>query len=162
MTTHSMDKAETLCKRMGIMVNGEFVCLGSANEIKKNMAMVMKLKMRIKTLKKEEMDKVLEMYNFDKKFEVNEKNINEILKKLIRKIRRKNILISWTHYIRNALKLIKKAKDFFDEIILTEYIENNFLFKIKKSENDNKSIYFYLFCLKMEKMIIILLNIQFK
>ena len=29
MTTHSMDEAETLCKRMGIMVNGEFVCLGS-------------------------------------------------------------------------------------------------------------------------------------
>ena len=28
MTTHSMDEAETLCKRMGIMVNGEFVCLG--------------------------------------------------------------------------------------------------------------------------------------
>ena len=53
-------------------------------------------------------------------------------------------LISWTHYVRNALKLIKKAKDFFDEIILTEYIENNFLFKIKKSEND-KSILFGLF-----------------
>ena len=30
MTTHSMDEAETLCKRMAIMVNGEFVCLGKA------------------------------------------------------------------------------------------------------------------------------------
>ena len=34
MTTHSMDEAETLCKRMGIMVNGEFVCMGKANQIK--------------------------------------------------------------------------------------------------------------------------------
>ena len=34
MTTHSMDEAETLCKRMAIMVNGEFVWLGNANEIK--------------------------------------------------------------------------------------------------------------------------------
>ena len=34
LTTHSMDEAETLCKRMGIMVNGEFVCLGKADEIK--------------------------------------------------------------------------------------------------------------------------------
>ena len=34
MTTHSMDEAETLCKRMGIMVNGEFVCMGTSNYIK--------------------------------------------------------------------------------------------------------------------------------
>ena len=31
----SMDEAETLCKRMGYMVNGEFVCLGKANQIKR-------------------------------------------------------------------------------------------------------------------------------
>ena len=30
MTTHSMDEAETLFKRMAIMVNGEIVCLGRA------------------------------------------------------------------------------------------------------------------------------------
>ena len=33
-TTHSMEEAETLCKRMAIMVNGEFVWLGKADEIK--------------------------------------------------------------------------------------------------------------------------------
>ena len=32
--THSMEEAEILCKRIGIMVDGEFVCLGKANEIK--------------------------------------------------------------------------------------------------------------------------------
>ena len=36
MITHAMDEAETLCRRMGIMVNGEFVCMGSANYIKEN------------------------------------------------------------------------------------------------------------------------------
>jgi ABC-type multidrug transport system ATPase subunit len=34
MITHSMDEAETLYKRMGIMINGEFVCLGKASQIK--------------------------------------------------------------------------------------------------------------------------------
>ena len=68
------------------MVNGEFVCLGSANEIKEKYGYGYEIEIRIKTLKKEEMDKVLEMYNFDKKIEVNEKNINEILKKLIKKV----------------------------------------------------------------------------
>jgi hypothetical protein len=104
------------------------------------------------------------MYNLDKKFQVDDKNINETLKLINResfinelqpgkfgeKVKREieingsiliTQLISWTHYVRNALKLIKKAKEYFDEIILTEYIENNFLFKIKKSEND-KSIGF--------------------
>ena len=164
MTTHSMDEAETLCKRMGIMVNGEFVCLGSANEIKDKYGYGYEIEMRIKTMKKEEMDNVLAMYNLDKKFQVNNQNINETLKLINResfinelqpgkfgdKIKREieingsiliTQLISWTHYVRNALKLIKKAKEYFDEIILTEYIENNFLFKIKKSEND-KSIGF--------------------
>ena len=164
MTTHSMDEAETLCKRMGIMVNGEFVCLGSSNEIKDKYGYGYEIEMRIKTMKKEEMDNVLAMYNLDKKFQVNNQNINETLKLINResfinelqpgkfgdKIKREidingsiliTQLISWTHYVRNALKLIKKAKEFFDEIILTEYIENNFLFKIKKGEND-KSIGF--------------------
>ena len=164
MTTHSMDEAETLCKRMGIMVNGEFVCLGSSNEIKDKYGYGYEIEMRIKTMKKDEMEKVLAMYNLDKKFQVTAQNVNEILKKINResfidelqpgkfgeKIKREidvngqiliTQLISWTHYVRNSLKLIKKAKEYFDEIILTEYIENNFLYKIKKSEND-KSIGF--------------------
>ncbi len=37
--------------------------------------------------------------------------------------------------------MIKKAKEYFEEIILTEFIDNNFLFKMKKSENV-KSIWF--------------------
>ena len=50
-------------------------------------------------------------------------------------------LVSWIFFITNSLKLIKKAKENFEEVILTEYIDNNFLFKIKKSEN-GKSIGF--------------------
>ena len=39
------------------------------------------------------------------------------------------------------MNMIKKVNEHFDEIILTEFIENNFLFKIKKSGN-SKSIGF--------------------
>jgi ATP-binding cassette subfamily A (ABC1) protein 3 len=34
MTTHSADEAETFCNRIGIMINGEFVCLGTASQIR--------------------------------------------------------------------------------------------------------------------------------
>merc|ERR1719436_1786111 len=34
LTTHSMDECEALCSRIGIMVNGRLVCLGSASHLK--------------------------------------------------------------------------------------------------------------------------------
>ena len=34
LTTHSMEEAETLCRRMGIMVAGQFKCLGTSQQIK--------------------------------------------------------------------------------------------------------------------------------
>ena len=34
LTSHSMEECEALCTRMGIMVNGRFQCLGSAQHLK--------------------------------------------------------------------------------------------------------------------------------
>jgi ATP-binding cassette subfamily A (ABC1) protein 3 len=34
LTTHSMEEAEALCTRMGIMVNGELKCLGRYYQLK--------------------------------------------------------------------------------------------------------------------------------
>jgi len=34
LTTHSMEEAEALCQRIGIMVNGKLVCLGTSNHLK--------------------------------------------------------------------------------------------------------------------------------
>ena len=44
--------------------------------------------------------------------------------------------------MENAIKFIKKAENYFESIILTEYIDNNFLFKMKKNQ-DTKSIGFF-------------------
>ena len=45
-----MDEAETLCKRIGIMVNGEFVCLGKASQIKDKYGYGYEIDIRIKPL----------------------------------------------------------------------------------------------------------------
>ena len=50
MTTHSMEEAETLCKRMAIMVSGEFVCMGKAGEIKEKYGYGFEIEVRIKPL----------------------------------------------------------------------------------------------------------------
>ena len=51
-------------------------------------------------------------------------------------------LLNWIFFVENALKFIEKGKNYFEEIILSEYIENSFLFKMKK-ENNDKSIGFF-------------------
>ena len=166
MTTHSMEEAETLCKRMAIMVKGEFVCLGKAGEIKDKYGYGFEIEVRIKPLSENNFKKILDKFQIkDKNMKINEKNIEQILTKLNcknfvnelqsgrlgSKIMRDihinssiNIrsLISWIFFVKNALKFIKNAKNYFEVIILTEHIDNNFLFKMKKN-NETKSIGFF-------------------
>ena len=164
LTTHSMDEAETLCKRMGIMVNGEFVCLGKANEIKDKYGFGYELNIRIKPLTEELEEKLFfNKYNIDKKLRVNMQNIENILEqinktnyideikegrlgeKLIKNMEKSNgisinLLLSWIFYVKNAIKFMNYGKDYFDKIIIEENIDNNFSFKLEKKEENNKSI----------------------
>ena len=165
MTTHSMDEAETLCKRMAIMVKGEFACLGKAGEIKEKYGYGYEIEVRIKPIPETLFEKVISENNFDKNMKINLENINTVLQKInkkqfidelekgrfgskiVREIKINNdipirTLISWTFFIENALKFVRKAQNYFEAIILTEFIDNNFLFKMKKNQ-DTKSIGFF-------------------
>ena len=158
MTTHSMDEAETLCKRMAIMVNGEFACLGRAGQIKEKYGYGYEIEVRIKPLSEIKFEKIIKEKNLDKNMKITLKNIEEVLKKIGRpeyinelnkgrlgsKIVREiyinsdipiRTLLSWIFFVENALKFIKKAEDYFENIILTEFIDNNFLFKMKKNQD---------------------------
>ena len=165
MTTHSMDEAETLCKRMGIMVNGEFVCMGKANQIKDKYGFGYEADVRIKPMNEQQKKEIFEKYNFNKNTIVTNDNIKEILEKMNKKnyfdelkeghlgerlMRELDLngntnietLLNWIFFVENALKFIIKGKQYFDEIIISEHIENNFLFKMKKEHSD-KSIGFF-------------------
>ena len=165
MTTHSMDEAETLCKRMGIMVNGEFVCLGKANQIKEKYGYGYEADVRIKPMNEKQQEQLLTSRGFNKNMVVNHENIEKILEKLGKKYyfeelkdgrlgerinREMNLnenipigtLLNWLFFVENALKFIEKGIAYFETIILSEHIENNFLFKMKK-ENNDKSIGFF-------------------
>ena len=166
MTTHSMEEAETLCKRMAILVKGEFVCMGKADEIKEKYGYGFEIEVRIRPLSEQNFEKILEKYNIlDKNMKVNTENIEQILTQVNRsnyinelkkgrigsKIMRDiNIngyipirsLINWLFFVKNALKFIKNAHKYFESIILTEHIDNNFLFKMKKNQ-ETKSIGFF-------------------
>ena len=165
MTTHSMDEAETLCKRMGIMVNGEFVCMGKANQIKDKYGYGYEADVRIKPMNETQKNEICEKFNLNKNTLVTTDNITNILNKMNkgnymdelkegrlgeRLMRELDLngntqldnLLNWIFFVENALKFIIKGKKYFDEIIISEHIENNFLFKMKKEHSD-KSIGFF-------------------
>ena len=174
MTTHSMDEAETLCKRMGIMVNGEFVCMGTSNYIKENYGYGYEIDMRIKPFEQKELDGIIEKLGVKRSHKIRTleevKNILTNINKehffkyiqeegIGRKIYTEVVhhgdiniqaLINWTRYITYAMKMINVVLPHFNEVILSEFIENNFLFKIKKSK-DAKSIGFLFSILEKEK-----------
>ena len=157
MSTHSMNDAETLCKRLGIIIDGEFVFYGNKNEIKEKYGKGYEINIRIKPIDEKSKNSILN--NIDKNTLVNSENLEIILKKLNKdnyygefkngKIGEKiynyilnksiNIeeLIEWFFFVENALKFIDKGKNYFDKIILLENFDNAFLFKIEKNNKIN-------------------------
>jgi len=58
-TTHSMEEAEALCTKMGIMVKGEFKCFGPSTHIKDKFGTGYEIEFKIRTLNEAEVaDKV--------------------------------------------------------------------------------------------------------
>lgn len=55
LTTHSMEEAETLCRRMGIMVAGQFKCLGTSQYIKDKYGFGFEIDLRIMNISDREL-----------------------------------------------------------------------------------------------------------
>ena len=75
MTTHSMDEAETLCKRMAIMVNGEFVCLGKANHIKEKYGYGYEIEVRIMPMNENQISEIMKKGGINKDSKVDKENL---------------------------------------------------------------------------------------
>ena len=167
MTTHSMEEAETLCQRIGIMVNGQFKCLGSSNYLKEKYGYGYEINLQISALSENKMKNIISNYqnHYDK---INKDNINEVLdyyekKGFIDELNKGRFgykiiseldiwneislykLFSWIYYIENALKLIKKVKEFFINIKCCDFIDNSFVFRIKREHSENEKTIGFLF-----------------
>jgi ATP-binding cassette subfamily A (ABC1) protein 3 len=58
-TTHSMEEAEALCTKMGIMVAGEFKCFGSSQHVKDKFGTGYEIEIKIRTLTEAEINEKL-------------------------------------------------------------------------------------------------------
>ena len=130
-----MEEAETLCQRIGIMVNGQFKCLGSSNFIKEKYGEGYEINLLIFPLSIHKMNDLIK--DFDNKFSVvNLNNIKEILcyynkKGFVDELNKGRFgykmknelnvwgsitlhkLFTWIYYTENVLKIIKIIKEFF-------------------------------------------------
>jgi len=155
MTTHSMEEAETLCKRIGILVDGQFKCFSTSNEIKEKYGYGYEINFQInkpdinilyemnnvceedksKDIHDYCLEKCLELYHLDKycllmkKDSLGGKILEEI--EIYRKISFNKILY-WVFYLNNFFKIVKVILDLFPEVYCYDYSDNNFFISIKK------------------------------
>ena len=168
MTTHSMEEAETLCKRIGIMVDGQFKCLSTSDEIKEKYGYGFEVNIQINN---PNLNELYEKYNIpeeEKNMQINMGNIESYLQKI--KLEKytsqlnKQLLggkimeeievcgyvylgriLSWVYYIENALNMINIILNYFPEIYCTDYGGNNMVFKIKRNKKEGEKSIGYLF-----------------
>ena len=168
MTTHSMEEAETLCKRIAIMVDGQFKCLATSDEIKEKYGYGFEINLQINNPNFEELFKKYKISEEDKEAEINLDNIeiylgkynlvnfskelknNRLGGKIIEEINFSGYIhlskiIAWIYFLENALKMIQIILLDFPEIHCSDYGENNFIFKIKRNKKENGKSIGYLF-----------------
>ena len=157
LTTHSIEEAESLCDKIGILVGGKFSAKGKINSILQDHSKGIELNIEFKKpspdILKIKYGNILKdiFRNIDdiKKFLNNygKKEYCEFLKRdhfgrdilkvmITKKQINKFTILRWIEYLDYLLGLTNKIKTYFDYVYCVEFKLNNFILRIK---NNNKS-----------------------
>ena len=166
MTTHSMEEAETLCEKIGILVKGELLCLGTSDEIKDTYGYGFEINFQINKPDINDVYKIFFVNDEDKEQIIYLNCLDECFRiyyldkyktqlkegllggKLLDEINSKGYIpfkkiLLWIYNIKCVLSMINMIKPYFNEIHCIDYDESNFVFKIKRNKTkDEKSIGF--------------------
>ena len=168
MTTHSMEEAETLCKKIGILVDGQFKCLGTKDEIKEQFGFGYEINLQINTPDADYLYNLYNVSNEDKEKSIDLNTLEESLKlfglqnyfhlinkdsfgkNIFEELENQgnisfDIVFLWVYYLKNVLGMIKIIMNYFDEIYCVDCRENNFFFKIKRNKTEGEKSIGFLF-----------------
>ena len=81
-TTHSMEEAEALCTKMGIMVKGRFKCFGSSQHIKDKYGTGYEIEVKIRYMTEADVRAVLKHMKFDNQPELTHAECYKILEEV--------------------------------------------------------------------------------
>ena len=158
LTTHSIEEAESLCGKLGILVKGSLSVVGTISEILQQNSKGIELNVEFKKPSPDDLKKKYgnilrenisnqdELEDFLKK--INKKDycpyidINHFRKDIVKIIRQKSInkftILRWVEYLNNLFKLVKKIKEYYNSVECTKFKINNFILNIDtKDKNDN-------------------------
>ena len=159
-TTHSMEEAEALCTKMGIMVDGQFKCFGSSQHIKDKYGTGYELEIKIRTLSENETNEFAKKNGLGPKIDKNtcEKILNQNgYGFLIEEIKKdgqgeefhyqfeSGLQINTTEFLRwqfaegQGNKAVDHLETLFREFVILEHYGNSFKLKVSR---DNYSIGF--------------------
>lgn len=82
LTTHSMEEAEALATRIGIMVRGNFKCIGTPQHIKSKFGKGFEIEIKIKNIKRDEIEQERSRVNMSSSLEFSSSQLEELLNKL--------------------------------------------------------------------------------
>ena len=82
LTTHAMEEAEALSTRLGIMVNGNFKCIGTPQHIKSKYGKGFEIEVKLKILRKEEVGEIKKQSGLASTDNVKEEELGAVCEKL--------------------------------------------------------------------------------
>jgi len=82
LTTHSMEEAESLCRRIGIMVKGQFKCLGTSQSLKDTYGKGYEVPIRIANLPENNFKERVKELGFQQEDHIDLAKIKDILLKV--------------------------------------------------------------------------------
>ena len=82
LTTHSMEEAEALATRIGIMVSGNFKCIGTPQHIKSKFGKGFEIEIKVKNVKRDQIEEERKRLNLGTSLTIGENQLDELLNKL--------------------------------------------------------------------------------
>ena len=162
LTTHSIEEAENLCDKIGILVSGNFKVCGKLSEILKEYSKGIELNLEFIKASPDDLKKkygnvlrdnlksekdISQFLSFIKRAEyckyLNENSLGKDLLKVVNKKGKINkfTVLRWVEHLNNLLGLVKKIKVYFDTVHCIKFKLNNFILRIAnivtKEKNDN-------------------------
>mmetsp|Transcript_19094 Transcript_19094/g.21991 ORF Transcript_19094/g.21991 Transcript_19094/m.21991 type:complete len:511 (-) Transcript_19094:36-1568(-) len=157
LTTHSMEEAEALSTKLGIMVDGMFKCFGSAQHIKNKFGDGYEIEIKITIPSNEEISSIVQQFNFQEHLIVNNSNVMNILntfrandlgpeisqaglgdnvyREFLKGGMKIRNFIEFIKVEQSGLALLKQLAQDFDYIVLIEHYGNSYKVKLPTFED---------------------------
>lgn len=156
LTTHSMEEAEALCTKMGIMVDGQFKCFGSSQHIKNKYGTGFEIEIKIRPLSDADISDTKQNLSIaseavskaglgpllkkigrgDMVREICEGGLGEDLARVLDKSGKLYVqeLMRWAHVEHNGGKIISELEKMFSEVKLVEHFSNSYTLKVSRDK----------------------------